>query len=204
MISIDPNSLTQKENYKFLIGSIIPRPIAFITTESSDGVVNAAPFSFFNIVSSEPPILSISIQRKEGDMKDTARNILATKELVVHIVDEDIVEEVNKTAANLTPQESEVGVTNFTLVPSEKVSVPSIKETKIRMEAVLTDVIEIKNDNGDVVSDLVLARVVRYSILEELYKNGRIDPDGLNPVSRLAGNDYATLGEKITVARPKG
>ncbi len=76
MLSIDPASLSERENYKFLIGSIIPRPIAFVTTLSKDGILNGAPFSYFNIVSSNPPMISLSIQRREGQPKDTARNII--------------------------------------------------------------------------------------------------------------------------------
>ena len=76
MLSIDPDKITERENYKFLIGSIIPRPIAFVTTLSEDGVINGAPFSYFNIVSSNPPMISLSIQRSEGRQKDTARNII--------------------------------------------------------------------------------------------------------------------------------
>ena len=86
MKKIDPKQISERENYKFLIGSIIPRPIAFVTSISEDGVVNAAPFSFFNIVSSNPPMISVSIQRKKGEPKDTARNIRAKEQFVVHIV----------------------------------------------------------------------------------------------------------------------
>lgn len=81
MLSIDPSAQTERENYKFLTGSIIPRPIAFVTTQSSNGIVNAAPFSYFNIVSANPPMISISVQRKSGEMKDTARNIMEKKSL---------------------------------------------------------------------------------------------------------------------------
>ncbi len=79
MLSIDPTSISERENYKFLIGSIIPRPIAFVTTLSEEGVLNGAPFSYFNIVSSNPPMISLSIQRTEGRQKDTARNITSLK-----------------------------------------------------------------------------------------------------------------------------
>src|SRR5690625_289867 len=105
MISINPNEKTERENYKILTGSVIPRPIAFITTLSEDGVVNAAPFSYFNIVSSNPPLLSVSVQRSKGEMKDTSRNIMRQKEFVIHIVDEDIVHNMNKTAASLARSE---------------------------------------------------------------------------------------------------
>ncbi|WP_143812800.1 flavin reductase family protein, partial [Listeria newyorkensis] len=96
MIRMDANELSPQDNYKFLSGAIIPRPIAFVTTVSENGVLNAAPFSFFNVVSSQPPIVSIAIQRDNGQMKDTARNILETGELVIHIVDEDLTAEMKR------------------------------------------------------------------------------------------------------------
>src|SRR3954454_23750679 len=101
LLSIDPALMSERENYKFLIGSIIPRPIAFVTTLSKDGVLNGAPFSYFNIVSSNPPMISLSIQRSSGTQKDTARNINLLKQFEVHIVDEQNVEKINKTAASL-------------------------------------------------------------------------------------------------------
>ena len=134
MQKIDPKQLSERENYKFLIGSIIPRPIAFVTSISEQGVVNAAPFSFFNIVSSNPPMISVSIQRKKGQMKDTARNIRTNKQFVVHIVDQDNVEMVNETAANLPPEESEVKRAGFSLVESTEIDVPGVKEAKVRFE----------------------------------------------------------------------
>lgn len=108
MISIDPNTQSERDTYKLLIGSVVPRPVAFVTTLSADGVLNAAPFSYFSIVSSNPPLLSVSVQRKNGAPKDTARNAMQSGELVIHIVDEDTVAAVNETAANLPPDESEL------------------------------------------------------------------------------------------------
>lgn len=99
MISIDPSAQSERDNYKLLIGSVSLRPIAFVTTLSNDGVLNAAPFSYFSIVSSNPPLLSVSAQHKNGEMKDTARNAITTRELVCHIVDEDNMTAVNQTAA---------------------------------------------------------------------------------------------------------
>lgn len=126
MLSFDPATNTERENYKFLIGSIIPRPIAFVTTVSKDGVLNGAPFSYFNIVSSNPPMISLSIQRSAGEQKDTARNIMQSKEFVVHIVDEQNVEKVNITAVNLPSDRSEIELAKLTPVNSTKVSVPAI------------------------------------------------------------------------------
>jgi flavin reductase (DIM6/NTAB) family NADH-FMN oxidoreductase RutF len=206
MYSLNPEELSAKDNYKLMSGSIVPRPIAFVTTLSDhDGVINAAPFSFFNVVSSDPPLLSISVGRKNGVMKDTARNVLAHQELVVHICDESIIEEVNETAALLLPHESELERTRLTTVPSSMVSVPGVQEALIRMECKLYQHIPISNDAGIPVSDLLLVRIVQYHFSKQVYRadKGYILMDELKPVSRLAGNDYAKLGDRFTVIRPE-
>ena len=202
MKKIDPKQISERENYKFLIGSIIPRQIAFVTSISEDGVVNAAPFSFFNIVSSNPPMISVSIQRKKGEPKDTARNIRAKEQFVVHIVDTENVEQVNKAAANLPPDESEIAVAGLSLVKSEKIDVPGVKEAKVRLECVLEKALELGGDDENAGCDLIVGKVVYYHIEESLYEDGRIDPKGLGAISRLAGNDYAKIGEQFTIERP--
>ncbi|MDN3015915.1 flavin reductase family protein [Paenibacillus sp. BSR1-1] len=202
MLSIDPATLSERENYKFLIGSIIPRPIAFVTTISKDGVLNGAPFSYFNIVSSNPPMISLSIQRSSGKQKDTARNIMESKEFVVHIVDDHNVEKINKTAANLPPDESEIELANLTPVESAKISVPGVKEAKIRMECSMEHSIELGGSDTPG-CDLIIGKVVQFHIDSDIYENGRIDPRRLGAVSRLAGNNYAKIGEIFEIERPK-
>lgn len=202
MLHIKPDALTERENYKLLIGSVIPRPIAFVTTTTEDGVVNAAPFSFFNIISSNPPMLSVSVQRKNGVMKDTAHNAKANKQFVIHIVDETTVEEINKTAANLPANESEIDTTSLNLVKSTIVQVPAVKECKIRFECELVEALEL-GENEAVGCDLLIGRVVAYHFNEDVYKEGKIDPDKLQAISRLAGNDYAKIGDIFTMERPK-
>ncbi len=202
MLSIDPSTISERENYKFLIGSIIPRPIAFVTSMSPEGSLNGAPFSYFNIVSSNPPMISLAIQRSGGEQKDTARNILNSKEFVVHIVDEQNVEKINKTAANLPPDQSEVELAELTPIKSVKISVPGVKEAKIRMECILEHSLEL----GGVDTpgcDLIIGKVVQFHIEQDIYENGRIDPRGLAAVSRLAGHDYAKVGEMFSIERPK-
>ena len=116
MISIDPRKNSERDNYKLLVGSIIPRLIAFVTTQSEDGIVNGAPFSYFTIVSSNPPMVSLAIQRQNGHLKDTARNIYSNDQFVVHIVDGDNVAKINETAASLPETESEIELANLTPV----------------------------------------------------------------------------------------
>lgn len=202
LLSIDPDFMSERENYKFLIGSIIPRPIAFVTTMSKDGVLNGAPFSYFNIVSSNPPMISLSIQRSNGKMKDTARNILESKEFVIHIVDEQNVEKINQTAASLPFEQSEVEAADLTPVQSMRISVPGVKESKIRMECILEQSLELGGTDTPG-CDMVIGRVVQFHIEDGIYDKGRIDPRGLAAISRLAGQSYAKIGEIFEIERPK-
>ena len=201
MISIDPNQNSERDNYKLLIGTIIPRPIAFVTTQSENGIVNGAPFSYFNIVSSNPPMVSLAIQRPDGRVKDTARNIYDNQQFVVHIVDDQNVAKINETAASLPASESEIELANLTLVPSENVSVPGIIEAKVRMECRLIQSIPFGGDGPG--SDLFIGEIVRFHVDEAIYEDGRIDPRGLNAVSRLAGSSYAKIGDIFSMERPK-
>ncbi|UKS25887.1 flavin reductase family protein [Paenibacillus sp. HWE-109] len=202
MIPIDPTNQSERENYKLLIGSIIPRPIAFVTSLSTAGVLNAAPYSYFTIVTANPPMVAISVQRKQGIRKDTSRNAVDTGAFVVHISDESYIEQINQTAAALPPDESEVALAGLTPAASVKIAVPGIAEAKIRMECVLEQAIPVGGSEGVPAADLLIGRVVQFHIDESLYEQGRIDAEKLQPVSRLAGNSYAKLGEQFEIDRP--
>lgn len=203
MISIDPVTRSDLDNYKLLIGSVVPRPIALVTTLSKEGVLNAAPFSFFSIVASQPPLLSVSVQRKQGAMKDTARNAVEAGAFVIHITDESIIGQVNETAANLPPNESEVERAGFTPIASEAIQVPGLKEPKIRMECLLEQALPVGGTGDQPACDLLIGRVVRFHFAEEVYENGHINADKLAPVSRMAGSSYAKLGTQFSMERPK-
>ena len=203
MLSIKPENLSERENYKFLTGSIIPRPIALVTTMTEKGTVNAAPFSFFNIVSSNPPLISVSVQRKNGILKDTALNAKKKGEFVVHITDEANIVDANETAAELRPEESEIERTDFTLIDSEMVVVPGLKEAKVRLECVLEQAIPLGGSEDCPSCDLLIGRIIRYHIDEDIYDQGRVDPERLKPVARLAGHFYTKLGERFELERPK-
>ncbi|UJL46200.1 flavin reductase family protein [Virgibacillus sp. NKC19-16] len=202
MLSLDPINNTERENYKLLIGSVVPRPIAFVTSVAEDGTVNGAPFSYFNIISPDPPMLSVSTQRRNGGMKDTARNILKYKEFVVHIVDEQNVEKINIAAASLPPNVSEIEKAGLTLTESEKVSVPGIKEAKVRFECKLEHCIEL-GENDSIKTDLLIGKVAQFHMDEKIYENGRISHQTLGAVSRLAGSNYAKIGDVFSIERPK-
>lgn len=196
MHTFDAQSLTARENYKLLIGSIIPRPIAFVTTLNQDASVNAAPFSFFNIVNNHPPMIAIAVQRAGGKRKDTALNIERTGDFVVHITDEDNVQDINETAAPLAYGDSELSRTELSLLTSTTIKTPGIKDAKMRFECKLSQMILI----GDVLdgADLIIGEIVTYHIDDSIYEgNFKINPHALQAVSRLAGNDYAKLGEYL-------
>ncbi|MFC7802731.1 flavin reductase family protein [Bacillus subtilis] len=192
MYIFQADQLSAKDTYKLLSGTVIPRPIAFVTTLSSEGAVNAAPFSFYNVVSSDPSLLSISVNRTEGRQKDTARNAVENGEFVVHVSDEATIEDINETAASLRPDESKA------------ISVPGIKEARVRFECKLERHITFDNDQGVTTADLLIGRVVCFHLDEKVYdaEKGYILTDELKPASRLAGNHYAKLGEEFTLIRP--
>lgn len=147
-------------------------------------------------------MISLSIQRSEGKEKDTARNIKELKEFVVHIVDEQNVKQVNQTAANLPPEKSEIELANLTSIDSLKIRVPGVREAKIRMECKLEQKIALGGTDSPG-CDLIIGKVVLFHIEEVLYDKGRIDPRGLAAVSRLAGSNYARIGEIFSIERPK-
>lgn len=199
---IDSATLSNQEQYKLLIGSVIPRPVALLSSLSETHTLNIAPFSYFNIVSTTPPIVSISILRKNGQLKDTARNILEQKEAVVHILSENILQNSNETAANLPADKSELDLTTFTLSQSETIETPGITEAFIRFETTLFKHIPI-TEKDQATADLFLLNITGYHFHPDVIKDGKIIATALNPISRLAGNDYAALGPIQTIKRPK-
>ncbi len=204
MISLNPLELSERENYTFLTGAIVPRPIAIISTISNEGVLNIAPFSYFSIVSSNPPLISVSIQRRNGERKDTARNAIDSGEFVVHITDEDNVEGANKTAAELPPDQSELDGSSFQKVDSVHVRVPGLIPAKIRMECTLHKVVPLGGHTAEEAScDLLIGNVVFYHVDETIFKEGTIHTELLKPVSRLSGQNYMKIGEQFVLERPK-
>jgi len=187
----------EKENYKILSGSILPRPIAFVSTLQENGKVNLAPFSYFNIVSSSPPLLSISVRYDTSKQKDTSRNIFRDKEFVVHIISEEFLKKANKTSISLSEEESELDYAGFIAVQSKHLKVPGIKEARIRLECRYETHLSFET------TDLIIGRVVGYWIEDDIFDDGKIDLAKLNPVSRLSGSRYGLLGEIIPLAKEK-
>ncbi len=201
-MTIDPKKQSYKENYKLMIGSIVPRPIAFVSTVSGAGIYNVAPFSFFTGITSKPPTVCFAPTRRgtDGAVKDTLQNIRDTGAFVINIVNEDIVEAMNNAATEFPPEYDEFSETGLTPAASERVAAPRVAESPINMECTLMHELEIgpAEPGGGF---LVIGEIVLFHIRDDLLRNGRIDTAGLNPVGRLAGAEYTKLGERFTLTR---
>ncbi|HEX6922514.1 MAG TPA: flavin reductase family protein [Bacillales bacterium] len=191
---IDPNDLTPKQMYKLLIGSVVPRPVAWTSTVNKDGLYNIAPFSFFTVASRQPPMLCISIGpgdgEREGTIKDTLINIRSQKEFVINVVSLPLANKMQKTSEEFGAAKDEFREAGLTPEKSAIVKPPRIKEAAIQMECKMEQIIPLGSDH------LVIGRLLKYHIRDDLYyDNGKVDLEGLQPVGRLAGN--YTVVEKL-------
>lgn len=202
MIDLDPDALSNQERYKLLIGSVLPRPIAFVSTMSPDGIPNLAPFSFFTGVCSSPLMVCFSpmIRSSDAQKKDTLKNIEATGEFVLHVVTEAMAEPMNQTAAEYPSEVSEFEMAGLTPIPSTKVKPFRVKESPIQMECTLHQIVNLGEGIGS--AHLVIGRVVAMHITPEVYENGRILTAKLKPIGRLAGNSYTRVTDTFDLERP--
>lgn len=202
-MEIIPENLTWKDSYKLYTGSILPRPIALVSTISKGGIPNLAPFSNFCGVCPWPFIVAFApiIRPKDGTKKDTTRNIEETGQFVVNIVTEDIVTKVNETSIEFAPDLDEFQETGLTPILSSKVMPYRVKESPIQMECVLENILAFGEGAGS--SNLIIGRVVQMHIEDALYKDGKIDLANLKPVGRLSGDYYAKMSNLFTLKRPE-
>jgi len=187
---IDPSKLDSQSVYKLLIGSVVPRPIAWTSTMSTEGVRNLAPFSFFTVASRQPPMLCISVgPRVDSNIptKDTLDNVEVTGEFVVNIVSLSLSNTMYESSKNHPPEADEFEKAGLTPAPCEVVETPRVEEAGVSMECLLDQILPLGTDH------LVIGRMVRFHVKDELYgDNGRIDVGGLDPLGRLAG-DYTKV-----------
>ena len=198
-MQIDPLDLDIMANYRLLISSVVPRPIALVSTVDEDNVQNVAPFSMFMGVSSNPPMLAISIASRKGVEKDTTRNIKRTKDFVVNIVDEGLAEKMNLTSADLPPEESEFEYADLTPVESVKVRAPRVKEAPICMECSLVESFTV----GRSPNDIVIGEVLLFHVADELLEGRVADVEKLKPVGRLGEFLYCNVRDIFEMPRPK-
>jgi len=187
-----------------MIGAIIPRPIAWVSTCGSSGVGNLAPFSFFNAVSSDPPCIMISVARKpNGEKKDTLKNIEETNTFVVNLVNEALVEVMNQTSADYPYGVDEMQKVGLTPAPSLFCKASRVLESPIQLECKLYRSLEIGEGKTAGSTTLIVGQILAMHVRDDVYDQGKIRPEVLKPIARLAGASYSKLGEIFEVARPK-
>lgn len=200
--SIDVRSLPAPDAYRLIIGSVVPRPIAFVSTINAQSIGNLAPFSFFTGISSNPPCVVISVARKpDGSKKDTLRNIEETKEFVVNAVSEWIAEPMVHCAATYPYGIDEMSKVGLTPLASQVVRPPRVKESALQMECAVHQLVEV-GDGSPGSTTLVIGKILMFHGAEGVLKNGRIDPRALKPVARLGGISYTGLGDIFEIAVP--
>jgi flavin reductase (DIM6/NTAB) family NADH-FMN oxidoreductase RutF len=198
---IDPQSTNSVNIYKLLIGAVLPRPIAFVSTTSADGINNLAPFSFFTVASANPPVICFTpMINMEGRRRDTLINAETMKEFVVNIVSEKFAEQMNETSNDVPPEVDEFKLAGLTPIASDIVRPPRVKESPINMECKLLQIVEIGREvlSGSV----VFGQVLRFHIDDALFDNFRIDHDQLRAIGRMAGNTYARTTDRFDLERP--
>jgi flavin reductase (DIM6/NTAB) family NADH-FMN oxidoreductase RutF len=198
---IDVAGLDPRRAYRLLIDSVVPRPVAWVSTLDVHGRPNLAPFSFFQAVGSTPPTVIVSVGRHDDDaLKDTATNILATGELVINIADETLAAALVATSGAYPPGADEFVIAGVTPAASQHVKPPRVQEAPISLECRLLQSVPLGHAPDDYL--LIIAEVIAYQIRDGLYRDGRIDPDELRPLCRLGGNGYARLGDVFRLDRP--
>ena len=184
--------LSTGDTYHLMNAAIAPRPVAWVSTVSVDGVPNLAPHSYTTIFATDPPVIGfVSVGRK-----DSLNNAEATREFVLNIASQALLERLNLTAANFPPGEDEFRWAELTHLPSDVVTPPRVGESPVSFETRVHDIIPVGN------CFLILGEVVRVHVAREVWRDGRIDPNLLDPVLRLAGSMFAELGATFDLRRP--
>jgi flavin reductase (DIM6/NTAB) family NADH-FMN oxidoreductase RutF len=197
----DMETLPPQGRYKILASSVVPRPIAWVTTKSRAGIVNAAPFSFFNAMGSDPPTVAIGILPREGRLKDTATNIVETAEFVVNLVSEDNAEAMNVTCIDAPPDIDELQLARLTAVPSRSVAPPRIGEAPVSFECRILASLVTGPLQTIVVGRVVCAHVADAFVLDA--KRCHLDTPALRLIARMHGSGvYARSSDRFEMPRP--
>lgn len=201
---IDPAEHAAGDIYKLMIGMIVPRPIAFVSTVDAAGVRNLAPFSYFTGCSTNPPVVCFCSAVRSGPQaqKDTLLNIEATGEFVVNIVSEEFAEQMNMTSAEAAPDVDEFVLSGLTPLPSDLVRPARVGESKVHMECRLREIVRVSQKPGG--GNLVLGDVLRFHVREDvLQATYKIDPEKLRAIGRMGGPTYVRTHDRFDMQRPK-
>jgi flavin reductase (DIM6/NTAB) family NADH-FMN oxidoreductase RutF len=202
MRTIDPSANTPEDIYKLMIGLIVPRPIAFVSSLDAQGVRNLAPFSYFTACSANPPVVCFCAAVRSGPRphKDTLRNVEATGEFVVNIVSEDFAEKMNTASAEVPPEIDEFVLSGLTPLASDLVKPPRVAESRIQMECRLRQLVPVSDKPGG--GTLILGDVLRFHIQNDLLDGFKIDPDKLKAIGRMGGSTYCRTRDRFEMRRP--
>jgi flavin reductase (DIM6/NTAB) family NADH-FMN oxidoreductase RutF len=198
---LDPMELDRRERHSLLNGMVGPRPIAWVSSLGADGVPNLAPFSFFNVFAIDPPTIAIGPGSRRGVNKDTIVNIRAGGEFVVNLVSRELAERVNATSGEWGPEVDEWEVAGVTPVAADLVAPPRVLESPGALECRVRQVIEL-GEAGRSTNSLIIAWVVGAHIVEGGFEDGLVDPDVLDLVGRMGGDDWCTTRDRFALPRP--
>jgi flavin reductase (DIM6/NTAB) family NADH-FMN oxidoreductase RutF len=202
-MTILPSEAGPANVYKLMIGAIVPRPIAFVSTISVAGVRNLAPFSFFTACSANPPVICFApmVRASDGSQKDTLHNVRETGEFVVNIVSEDFAEKMNICSAEYPPEIDEWEKSGLTPISSDCVKPPRVGESRFNMECKLVEIVGVSEQ--PLGGNLVLGEVLSFHVADELFEGYRINPDKLRAIGRMGGPTYARTTDRFDLERPK-
>ena len=200
---ITPSEQDFRNIYTLMVGTIVPRPIAFVSTLDADGIPNLAPFSFFTIASINPPVVCFCpvLSSRSSEKKDTLSNVEATGDFVVNTVSEDIAQEMSVASAKFPSTVDEFTKSGLTPVSSDLVKAPRVKESRIAMECKLLQVVHVSS--RPMGGSLVLGEVVRFHVHDDLVSDFRINHDLFRPIGRMAGNLYVRTTDTFEIQRPR-
>ncbi len=201
-MELDFSTLDAGERYKVLTGTIVPRPIAWVTTVSREGVRNAAPFSFFNAMGKEPPLLAIGIQgNADGSLKDTARNIQSTGEFVVNLVPEDAAEAMSLTSIAAPPEVDEIALAKLQTIASRTVRPPRLAVSPVAFECRLHTPLAFASGQFVVIGEVLHVHIADAVVLDA--ERHHIDTQAWRPLGRMQGRSgYVRTCDSFEIARP--
>ena len=197
---IDPEQLEPRQRHHLLLSSVAPRPIAWVSTRSREGINNLAPYSYFQALCGTPPYLMISMGKRNGGPKDTLGNIQDTGEFVVNLVPEKLVSSMNISAGEYPPEVDEFALAGITPAPCQVVSAPRVAESPVSMEVRLHQLMPLPGSDYT----LVIGQVVLWHLDPEVMTpEGHVDLERLRPVCRLSHDNYVTFGDVFSLPRPR-